>query len=88
MVSNFQEVENRRLKVLETTIDQEKNFRITASRETMERQIQTIRGAIRLMAVLLPPVPVLLMGIVVLARRTRRARESARVTHRLSHRDE
>ena len=40
---------------LETTINQEKNAKITASRETMEQQVRTIRGAIRLTAVLLPP---------------------------------
>lgn len=83
MIRNFQEVENRRLHVLETTIDQEKNARITASRETMERQVRTIRGAIRLTAVLLPPVPVLLTGAIIFMRRERRARESARAMHRL-----
>jgi ABC-2 type transport system permease protein len=88
MVRNVQEVESRRLRVLETTIDEEKNARITASRETMERQVQAIRGAIRVMAVLLPPAPVLLVGTIIFARRHRRARETARATGRLSQRHE
>lgn len=83
MLGTFQEVENRRLRALETTIDQDKNAKVTASRETMERQIQTIRGAIRLMAVLLPPIPALLIGAVTFARRQREGRESARAAGRL-----
>src|SRR5262249_48902600 len=82
VVRNVQEVENRRFKVLEATIDEEKNAKITASRETMERQVQSIRSAIRLTAVLLPPVPVLRMGSIIFARRRQRARESARAMRR------
>ena len=88
MVRNFQEVENRRFKVLEATIEQDKNARITTSREVMERQVQSIRGAIRLTAVLVPPIPVILIGTIIFARRRRRARESARALRRLSDRDE
>lgn len=83
MLGTFQEVENRRLRALEAAIDQARNEKVTASRETMERQIQSIRGAIRLMAVLLPPIPALLIGTVMFARRQRQARESARAAGRL-----
>jgi ABC-2 type transport system permease protein len=85
MIRTVQEVESRRLQTLETNIDQVKNARIRASRETMESEVRRIRTAIRLFAVILPPVPVLLIGIVIFVGRERRARESARAMHRLSH---
>jgi len=69
--------------VLETTIEQEKNVRIAASRQTLEGQVRRIRGAIRLVAVVLPPVPVLLTGAIIFVRRQRRARASAFAMRRL-----
>jgi ABC-2 type transport system permease protein len=83
MVRNLEESENRQLRVLERTVAQARDTRIRASRETMEAQIRRIRTRIRLLAVVLPPLPVLAMGIVVFVRRTRRERESARATGRL-----
>ena len=85
MARNLQETEERRLRVLETTIDQEKNAKIQASRETMEAQVRRIRSAIRTVAVLLPPIPVLLVGATIFVRRERRERENARVLRRLRH---
>ena len=83
MVRNLEEVENRRLRVLEANIDLTKNARIRASREIMEAQIRRIRGTIRTLAVLLPPIPVLLLGAVLFVRRERREREGARAARRL-----
>ena len=53
-------------------IAQARDARIRASRDTMEAQIRRIRTRIRLLAVILPPLPVLAMGIVVFVRRARR----------------
>jgi ABC-2 type transport system permease protein len=78
MVRNQEEIENRQLRVLETNIAEARDARIRASRETMEAQIRTIRTRIRTLAVLLPPVPVLLVGAAIFLRRTRRERETAR----------
>ena len=78
MVRNLEETENRQLRVLETNIAQARDVKIQASRETMEMQIRNIRARIRTFAVLLPPVPVLLVGVALFVQRTRREREGAR----------
>ena len=83
MVRNLEETENRQLQVLETNITQARDTKVRASRETMEGQIRNIRTRIRTFAVLLPPVPVLLVGVVLFVRRTRREREGARSTGRV-----
>lgn len=83
MARNLEEVENRQLRVLERTIVQARDARVRASRDTMEAQIRRIRTRIRLFAVVLPPLPILAVGIGVFIRRARRERESARATGRL-----
>jgi ABC-2 type transport system permease protein len=83
LVRNLDVAETRRLQVLEANINSQKEAKIQASRETMERQLRRIRGFIRAMAVLLPPIPILLLGIAIFARQRRREREGARVVRRL-----
>jgi ABC-2 type transport system permease protein len=83
MTRNLQAAEQRRLRVLESNIATEREATVQASRETMEAEIRRIRGTIRLIAVLLPPVPVLVLGLVIFARRRRREREGARAVGRL-----
>ena len=83
MVRNLQEVENRRLEVLSTNINTEKETKIQASRERMETQIRRIQTTIKTFAILLPPVPVFLVGMGIFFRRQRREKEGAIAANRL-----
>jgi ABC-2 type transport system permease protein len=83
MARNLEEVENRRLDVLKTNIDAEKDSEVRASEQRMESQIRRIQSGIRTMAVLLPPIPVFLLGVYIFMRRREREREGAVAAHRL-----
>jgi ABC-2 type transport system permease protein len=84
MVRNLEETENRQLQTLETRITEAKDIKIRASRETMETHVRNIRTRIRTLAVLLPPLPVLLVGAGIFVRRARRERENARAMRRFA----
>jgi ABC-2 type transport system permease protein len=83
MARNLQEAESRKFEVLEASIKLEKEAKIARSKETMESQILKIQGGIRTAAVLLPPVPVFLLGVAIFFRRRRQEREGAAAAHRL-----
>ena len=83
MSRNLEEVENRRLDVQKSNIDAAKEAAIRASEERMETQIRLIQSSIRSAAVLLPPIPVFLLGVYIFIRRQKREREGAVQAHRL-----
>jgi ABC-2 type transport system permease protein len=83
MIRNVEETEKRKLEVLSVRIQQARDGRIQASRETMESEVRRIQGTIRTTAVLLPPLPVFLLGFIIFLRRRRREREGAAAMRRL-----
>lgn len=74
MIANVQSVESRRLAVTRTTIDDEKQRQIESARADMENAIRGIQNTIKLMAVLLPPIPAFLVFLLVSLKRLRRER--------------
>ena len=83
MARNLEEVENRRLSVLSTNIETEKDTKNRASLERMETQVRRIQSTIKTFAILLPPVPVFAWGMWTFVRRQRREREGAAAARRL-----
>ncbi len=75
MARNIQEVESRKLEVLKANIEAEKEAKVNASRENLESQLRRIQSNIKAFAVVLPPIPVLVLGILIFVRRQRRERE-------------
>jgi ABC-2 type transport system permease protein len=74
MIANVQAVENRRFQVARSTIEDEKQRQIDLSRADMENSVRGIQNTIKLMAVVLPPIPAVVLFLVVSVRRLARER--------------
>ena len=71
-LASLQEVANRRLDVEKANIESEKQRKIQESKADMEEQIREIENRVRTVAVALPPLPALILGLVVFGVRLRR----------------
>jgi ABC-2 type transport system permease protein len=74
MIANQEKIENRRLAVARSSIEDEKQRKIERSRSEMEGSIRRIQNTIKVLAVALPPIPAFLLFLLVSFRRLRRER--------------
>ena len=72
LLLNLQEVANRRLEVQKANIDDTKRRATQKSLAERENSVRSIRNNVRALAVVLPPIPPLVLGILVFFVRVRR----------------
>ena len=72
MIANQQKVENRRLSVARKNIEDEKQRQMERARSEMESSIRAIQSTIKLLAVIVPPIPAFALFLLVSVRRLRR----------------
>lgn len=77
MLAELQEVENRRLDVTKATIEDQKRQKIEDSKVEKEQKIRQIQSGVRALAIGVPPLPALLLGIVVFSVRIGRENRGA-----------
>jgi ABC-2 type transport system permease protein len=78
MITNVQNAENRRLQVARANIEDERERQMENARAAMESSVRGIQNTIKLMAVLLPPIPAFVLFLVMSVRRL--ARERSRIS--------
>jgi len=85
MLANLQEVANRRLAVEKANIDDQKQKKDQESKADMERRIRRIQNRVRSLAIAIPPLPALALGLFVFGARVRRENQGAnpnRIAHK------
>lgn len=76
MLKSAEETENRRLAAKTEKIEREKAKAISKTRTEHHRAVGKIQDRIRVWSLLIPPIPALLLGIVIFARKRSRERET------------
>ncbi len=74
MISNLQAAETRRLAVARANIEDERQRQIENARAGMESSVRAIQNTIKLLAVLLPPIPAFMLFVVMSLRKLQRER--------------
>jgi ABC-2 type transport system permease protein len=83
MLKSAEEAENRRLQAKQEKIKIDKD-KATAKIQTKHRRaVDEIQNRIRLAAVLVPPIPALLLGVLIFARKRRRERDTIPTSRRV-----
>jgi ABC-2 type transport system permease protein len=72
MLLNLQEVANRRLEVEKANIEDQKRKKIQESKADMEVKVRAIHNRIRALAMVLPPLPPIVLGLIVFGFRLNR----------------
>jgi ABC-2 type transport system permease protein len=72
LLMNLQEVANRRLDVRKASIEDVKRRKVMESKAESEQNIRQIQNQVRTLAVALPPLPPLILGLLVFGARVRR----------------
>jgi ABC-2 type transport system permease protein len=77
MLLSLQDVANRRLDVEKANIEDQKRRKIQDSKGDMEQKVREIQNQNRALAILLPPLPSLVLGLIVWGVRLRRENQGA-----------
>ncbi|MGH1363421.1 MAG: Gldg family protein [Calditrichia bacterium] len=83
MSTNIREAEQRKFDALKQNIEAERDAKIADSKERMESQIRAIQSRIKTLAVLIPPIPVIIIGMMIFMRRRKREEDSVSSARRL-----
>ncbi len=78
MLDNLEKVENSRLKAAKAAIEARKRDAIKSAEQEMARNVRRIENTARLWAIVLPPLPALLIGLFVFITQRMREARSAR----------
>ena len=76
-------METRRFEALKESIEAKNNATILSSKEKMETSIRSIQSRIKTLAVSLPPIPVLIVGIIIFFKRRKKELAGAAIERRL-----
>jgi ABC-2 type transport system permease protein len=76
MIRRLKEGEERRLDVAKANIDRDKQLEIDNAKNAAERRIRETERKIMIQAVLIPPVPAIVLGVVVFLLRLGRERRA------------